>query len=47
MQFDDRRSTKGYFIFVGDNLVSWQSKKQTVVAHPTIEIEYRTIALSR
>lgn len=28
----DRRSTSGYCIFVGGNLVSWKNKKQTVVA---------------
>ncbi|XP_043705185.1 secreted RxLR effector protein 161-like [Telopea speciosissima] len=28
----DRRSTIGYCTFVGGNLVSWKSKKRTVVA---------------
>lgn len=28
----DRRSTSGYFTFVGRNLVTWRSKKQKTVA---------------
>ncbi|KAK0585152.1 hypothetical protein LWI29_024002 [Acer saccharum] len=40
----DRRSTSGYFTFVGDNLVTWRSKKQTVVSRSSAEAEFRGIA---
>ncbi|XP_026428445.1 uncharacterized protein LOC113324344 [Papaver somniferum] len=31
-EIDGRRSTAGYFTFVGGNLVTWRSKKQDVVS---------------
>ncbi|CAL9020821.1 unnamed protein product, partial [Prunus brigantina] len=36
----DRRSTFGYFTFVGGNLVTWQRKKQNVVSRSSAEAEY-------
>lgn len=41
----DRRSTSGYFTFVGGNHVTWRSKKQNVVSHSSAEAEYKGLAL--
>ncbi|KAH6555955.1 hypothetical protein KP509_1Z214500 [Ceratopteris richardii] len=38
---DDRRSTHGYMIYIGDKLVSWCSKKQHTVALSSTEAEYK------
>ena len=42
---DDRRSTSGYCTFVFGNLVTWRSKKQSVVARSSAEAELRATAL--
>jgi len=33
----DKKSTSGYFTFVGGNLVTWKSKKQNIVALSSAE----------
>jgi hypothetical protein len=40
----DRRSTSGYCTFVGGNLVTRRSKKQSVIARSSAEAEFRTMA---
>lgn len=42
----DRKFVSGILVFLGNSLITWSAKKQSIVSRSSTEAEYRALASS-
>lgn len=43
---DNRRSTTGFYVYLGNNIVSWSSKKQHTISRSNTKVGYKSLVVA-